>query len=216
MSKQELPLRIGLYGISAETISEGDQGYCWFPVGKFDLKTGGREWVRVEVTAMETVRANRDVVVANEQGDVKEATPVELSFEREEGGYERVTEEYESALPIRNFGSGDHKKWGFKEYTAAATRNDIADGLTAPHDLTPDSGKTLVVQNILIFASADSTVTIQGGDGTTYYTIYKAYLAANGGSNAFNLGIPLKQADDKLYITVTAGNVSVTIVCDQK
>jgi hypothetical protein len=107
-----------------------------------------------------------------------------------------------------------HEKWGQKVYTVATTRDDIADGLTEPQDLTPDSGKRLVVQGIFLFANADSDVTIEGGDGTAYYTIYKAYLPANGGSNLNNLGIKLNK-EDKLYVTVSAGSVSVTITADQ-
>lgn len=98
-SKQEIPLTVGLLGISTEAISQSKWGYCLFPVGPYDMKTGQREWVRVRIHAMEDIRKERDVVVANPQGDVKEHTPVELSYEKEVGGYERVGES--TPLPIK-------------------------------------------------------------------------------------------------------------------
>lgn len=134
MPEQELPLRVGLKGISTEAISEGEQGWCWFPVGHYDVETGQRIWVRVKVTAMEAVRANRDIMVANEQGEVKEATPVELSYEKLVGGYQRVTERYK--LPVTEA----HVYDDYKEldFTATETSYEIGE---AAHEADLDVPK---------------------------------------------------------------------------
>lgn len=90
-------LEIAVKGISLEAISKGKQGYCMLSLGKIDeTKQGGRKWVRKKVTAMEDIRANHEVIVANMQGEVKET--VELVYEKHSGELQRVGEKY--PLPI--------------------------------------------------------------------------------------------------------------------
>jgi len=94
-----IPIKMGMLGMSIDDISHGKQGWVKLPLGGRDATmAGGRVWVRVKVTALEDVRANRDIIVANEQGDIKEHTPVELSYEKSEGGYQRVGANY--PLPV--------------------------------------------------------------------------------------------------------------------
>ena len=98
-SDRYIPIKMGMLGMSIEDIDQGKQGFVKLPLGPRDLTMeGGREWVKVKVTALEAVRANRDIIVANEQGEVKEHTPVELSYEKTEGGYQRVGAE--NPLPV--------------------------------------------------------------------------------------------------------------------
>lgn len=198
-----------MLGLSINTIAVGKWDFVWMPIGIRDsTMAGGRVWVRVRMQAIEAIREQREIIVCNDQLGIKEHTPVELSYQTTAGPYQRVTEVY--PLPVT---FGQHTKWGSYEYTAAATRSDIASLLSSPHSLTPTSGYTLIIENILLFADAASDVTIEGGDGTTYYAIYKAYLGAGGGSNIFNLGVKLRNTTDKIYVTVTAANTSITIVC---
>ena len=92
-------ITVGMQGISAESIASGKRGFCWFPIGKPDAAYhGGKAWVRVQIHAIEDIREQRDVIVADDQGGVKEHTPVELSYQSREGPYQRVTED--SPLPV--------------------------------------------------------------------------------------------------------------------
>lgn len=100
-SEIEIPVEIGMMGFSLEDITAGKQGYCVMPLGARDsTKWGGRKWARIKLTAMEEVRANRDIIVGNEQGDIKEHTPVELSYEKSTGGYQRVGDNF--PLPVKS------------------------------------------------------------------------------------------------------------------
>lgn len=89
------PLKVGMLGLSIDAINVGEWGYVYLPLGKRDATVaGGREWIRIRVQALETIRAERDIIIANAMGEVKEHTPVELSYQKLEGGYQRVTEAY--------------------------------------------------------------------------------------------------------------------------
>lgn len=95
MAKQVVPLHVGMLGWSAEAISKDESGYCYFPVGEIDETfLGGRKWVKLRLTASEDVRAEKDIIVADTISNVKEHTPVELSYERAAGGFQRVTEQF--------------------------------------------------------------------------------------------------------------------------
>ncbi len=94
MGKGQPSLPVGLVGISCETIDNKKKGWCWFPVGEYDPKLRRVSWIRCEVTAIEDIRANRDVIIANDQEGCKEHTPVELSYQSRAGPYQRVTEDY--------------------------------------------------------------------------------------------------------------------------
>jgi hypothetical protein len=96
---QEIPLVVGMLGWSAQAISKGKSGKVWFPVGKIDPSfIGGRKWVKLRVTALEDVREKRDIIVADEELNVKEHTPVELSYQTTAGPFQRVTET--TPLPV--------------------------------------------------------------------------------------------------------------------
>lgn len=96
---QVIPVVMGMLGMSIEDIDKGTKGYVKLPVGPRDpIMAGGRKWVKLKVTAMEDVRAFRDIIVGNDQGEVKEHTPVELSYEKHIGGYQRVGED--NPLPM--------------------------------------------------------------------------------------------------------------------
>jgi len=67
-----------MLGWSAENIKRGEDGYVWFPTGPKDPRYRyGYVWQKHRVTAMEDVRAYREVVVVDEREYVKEHTPVE-------------------------------------------------------------------------------------------------------------------------------------------
>ena len=85
-------LRIGLQGLSLEAINKGKLGIASFPTGPLDPTIGQREWETFQVEAFEDIREKRDIIVTDNQGRVKEHTPVELSYEKSGGGYQRVTE----------------------------------------------------------------------------------------------------------------------------
>jgi hypothetical protein len=108
---QVIPVEMGMLGMSLEDITSSTKGYVRLPVGPRDLTmAGGRKWVKLKVMAMEDVREFRDVIVGNEQGEVKEHTPVELSYELATGGYQRVGEL--NPLPVvSNQGVYDDFAW---------------------------------------------------------------------------------------------------------
>lgn len=93
--KSEVPIQVGMRGISIDEIDAGKQGYVLLPLGPLDPTIwGGRKLVRMRVTTMEKVRSWRDIIVGNEQKQIKEHTPVEISYELAAGGYQRVGEDY--------------------------------------------------------------------------------------------------------------------------
>uniref|UniRef100_A0A6M3J487 Uncharacterized protein n=1 Tax=viral metagenome TaxID=1070528 RepID=A0A6M3J487_9ZZZZ len=100
-----IPIEIGMMGFSLEDIDQGKKGMCVMPLGVRDsTKWGGRKWVRIKLGAAEAMRANRDIIIANEQGEAKEHTPVELSYQSVDGPYQRVTELF--PLPITGTSRG--------------------------------------------------------------------------------------------------------------
>ena len=169
-----VPVEIGMMGFSVENISQGKKGFCRLPLGERDsTKWGGRKYVRIKLTAMENVRANRDIIVANEQGEIKEHTPVELSYEKHTGGYQRAGENY--PLPT-SMGSK-----AISYYTAICT----AAGNTIL--ITPTSGKKLRIHFYAISNSHAIAATIgmrftDAGDIKHRYT-----LASSGGNTIANL-----------------------------
>lgn len=102
MSEEKIAVTMGMLGMSLENITKGSRGFVMLPLGPRDLTmAGGRKWVKIKVTAMEDVREFRDVIVGNDQGEVKEHTPVELSYEKSpqgSGSYQRVGEDF--PLPV--------------------------------------------------------------------------------------------------------------------
>lgn len=169
--KQELPLRVGLVGLSSESISQDDKGYCWFPVGYYDIKTGQRIWVRVEVTALEPIREFRDVIVANVQGDVKEHTPVELSYEKLAGGYQRATELYK--LPVTEA----HVYDDYKEISFTATETNYTIGTAANEaDATIP---TFEAKSLLLLADQDCLIRFNESDRVQHKLTANVYYSFN-------------------------------------
>lgn len=73
MPDRDSKIVIGLIGMSDAAISVGKRGYCYFPIGKEDpTYRGGRVWKRVKVTAIDDIHANSDVVVVDNQKNVRE------------------------------------------------------------------------------------------------------------------------------------------------
>ena len=94
----------GMLGISVTAIEKGKHGYCLFPVGELHSGyAGGRVWEKVRIHTIEPVREKRDVIVADEQGGVKEHTPVEISYQDRTDAYQRVT--LNNPFPVLNLGT---------------------------------------------------------------------------------------------------------------
>jgi len=71
--KAEVEAVVGMLGWSAEAIPKGSEGYCWAPIGPKDATfLYGRVWIKRRFTALEDVRAYRQIVVADELLRVKE------------------------------------------------------------------------------------------------------------------------------------------------
>lgn len=176
MSNQDkhAPLKVGMLGLSVDTINQGEWGYVYLPLGPRDATVaGGREWVRFKVRALEAIRAERDIIVANAQGDIKEHTPVELSYEKSEGGFQRVTEDF--PLPTTA---------GSKAITYV-TVEATASGNTAL--VTPTSGKKVRV-HYFSYSNKDGVVADVGMRfGSTGDIKHRFVLAASGGSMNANL-----------------------------
>lgn len=200
MSDKEIhiPIKMGMLGMSLEEIAAGKQGWVKLPLGVRDPTSwGGREWIRVKVTAYETVRATRDIIVANEQGEVKEHTPAEISYEKAEGGYERVGENY--PLPT---GGGAAEPF-YKQATASGPTEVLT---------LADKTKQLVIKVLMVFNSGAAAITVYLRDGSTGTARFQATLAANTGY-ALNLtGAHWKlTAGNSLYINLSAaGTVDIS------
>jgi hypothetical protein len=167
-----LPVEMGMLGMSIEDIPAGKKGFVKLPIGVRDpTMAGGRKWVKVKVTAMEDVRAFRDVIVGNDQGEIKEHTPVELSYEKIEGGYQRVGENH--PLPVT---MGKGLVW--THLLATAANNTLI--------VTPATGKYIRV-HFISYGNRHNTLTVVGllFEGGTAMHILP--MAANGGSTAMNL-----------------------------
>jgi len=191
--KQEVPVVVGMLGWSAEAISNGKWGYCWFPVGpKDDRYVGGRAWLRARVQAIEDVRESRDVILATEQQGVKEHTPVELSYEKAVGGFQRVTENF--PLPVT---------MGSRAITYTTVKATAA-GNTAL--VTPTSGKKVRVHWYSISNKQAAVVDVGMRFGTSGDIKHRYALAAEGGNVTANLtDAPWEgSVDEVLYAYLTA------------
>jgi hypothetical protein len=121
---------------------------------------------------MEDVRANRDIIVGNEQGEVKEHTPVELSYEKTAGGYQRVGED--NPLPVT---TGSRAR-AFVTMTVST----IGD----TQILAPQSDHKLVIHYICISSIDVAVADIRFRFGTGAST-HRFGVAANGGTANANL-----------------------------
>lgn len=172
--KQQIPIVLGMLGWSTEAISQGKWGFCWFPVGPKDEKYAhGRVWLRVKVLATEVVREKRDVIVADEQNGVKEHTPVELSYEKALGGFQRVTENY--PLPV----TAGSKAVTHVPLTATAAGNTLI--------ATPSIGKKIRVHWYSISNDHNVTATVGMRFGSSGTIKHEYALAADGGNVIANL-----------------------------
>lgn len=172
--KQEIPLSIGLTGVSLEAISQDDWGYCKFPVGPKDERfKGGRVWVPVKVVAIEPVRERREVTVYDDQKGIKEATPVELSYELAEGGYQRAGEDH--PLPV-TAGS---------KVVNYVTKEATTSGNTAI--VAPSNGKKIRVHYFSISNKHTVLADVGMRFGTSGTITHKFGLAAGGGTVTANL-----------------------------
>ena len=194
---------MGMLGMSIDEIMMGKQGYVKLPLGVRDsTKWGGRKWVRVKVTAMEDVRANRDIIVGNEQGDVKEHTPVELSYEKSEGGYQRAGEDH--PLPV----TAGTKPIPYARITATAIGNTVI--------ATPSIGKKIKVHYYMISNAHAANADVGMRFGTDGDIKHNCLLAASGGNINANL-IDSSWAgavDEPLYaylVAAYAGGVYFTV-----
>lgn len=74
-------LLVGMLGWSAENIAKDDTGLVWFPTGEKDPRWGyGFKWAKQRVKAIEEVRAHVEVIVVDENLNIKEHTPVEVKI----------------------------------------------------------------------------------------------------------------------------------------
>lgn len=199
---QVFPLTIGLLGLSDAAIDSGKQGWCYFPVGKPDpAYAGGRQWIRVKVRATEAVRTQRDVLVATSSLEVKEHTPVELSYQSDAGPYQRVTEQ--SPLTV-TLASRDDVLWASAELTAI--------GDTAIVTPTPSKKVKVVYIGYSNSDTADATVSLKFESGGTER--HKTYLVLGGGNwNAIlAAGAPFVGAADQVLYGVLAAAVAANPV----
>lgn len=193
----QIPIEIGMMGFSLEDVLQGRRGYVIMPLGARDsTKWGGRKWVRTKLTAMEDVRTNRDIIVGNEQGEFKEHTPVELSYEKGEGGYQRVGENYPLPVTVNSVPI---------TYTSA-----IATLIGSTLLITPEGTKKVRVF-FFSYSNADNNQSVCGLRFTTLGSIKHRYsLAANGGASAANIvSCPWDGGEgEALYIVLDAANAS--------
>jgi len=194
-----IPIKMGMLGMSLENITAGKQGWVKLPIGPRDLTmAGGREWVKVKVTAMEDVRENRDIIVGNDQGEIKEHTPVELSYEKLEGGYQRVGE----AHPLPTGG-------GYAEpASVTATASDDTEVKK------PASGKKLSIKFIYVFNSGVASRTVYLHFTTTGDAHFKANLAPQTGYTLNLVGCNWHgEKNEPLYVNLDAvGTINVSVL----
>ena len=194
---------MGMLGMSLEDIADGKQGWVKLPIGPRNTTMwGGREWIRIKVTAMENVRANRDIIVGNDQGEVKEHTPVELSFEKAVGGYQRVGENY--PLPVDG------------AYAKPASIRATSSGNTEVK--APAGGKKLRIKYIEVFNSGAANVIVYLMFTTTGTAHFTKNLAVQTGFNANLIGCNWQGGvNEVLYVNLDAAvNVDVTIMYQEE
>lgn len=172
MDKQVVDLRVGMLGWSAEAIAEGKGGYCYFPVGEKDeTYEGGRVWIKLRVTAAEDIREERDVIVADPELNVKEHTPVELSYERTEGGFQRVTETY--PLPVTE--AQEYDDYVAIAFTASQQKYVIGTQAQAAVATRP----LFEARRLLLFATANCLVRYNGATRVQHLIPANTYLTVD-------------------------------------
>ncbi len=201
----QVPVEIGMMGFSLEDVTKGTKGYVNMPLGARDsTKWGGRRWVRVKLTAMEDVRANRDIIIGNNQGEFKEHTPVELSYGKSEGtGYQRVTEDY--PLPVTT----SSRSMLIKSVTATDSGDTTI--------VSPSAGNKIRVHYFSFSNAHGALATVGLKFGTGGDVIHRFALPASGGAANGNFVDATCEGiiDQVLYVNLAAAYASgvyVTIV----
>ena len=163
------PLKVGMLGLSIDIINQGEWGYVYLPLGPRDSTVaGGREWIRVKVRALESIRAERDIIIANAQGEVKEHTPVELSYQTVEGPYQRVTEAY--PLPIT-----EGYKYG--DYTAISFTTSETSYVIGTDARAAQSTQLLFqAKSLLLYATQDCLVRFDGSSSLQHFVPNGVYI----------------------------------------
>lgn len=173
--KLEKP-KIGMKGISLQAITQGKRGDVALPVGARDsTRDGGRVWEKIKLTAFESVRENQEIVVCNEQGEIKESAGLELSFRQVSGYYEEIGEE--TPMPVTNCSKA------INHYNQMLT----AQGFTEL--IKPSEGKKIRVHWYSISNAHGADVRVgMNWDGVDTTTLkHRYYLAAQGGAVAPNI-----------------------------
>lgn len=181
-SDMQIEIEIGMMGFSAEDIEIKKQGWCYLPLGPRDsTKWQGRKYVRVKMTALENVRANRDIIVATVQGQIKEHTPVELSYDKHpqgNGNYQRVGEDF--PLPVT---------MGSRSISWKALTKTDADATSI---ITPvDAGNKIRVAFLIISNNQATVVDVGIGKSSSLAAdgdfLLRLYIPADGGTVSLNL-----------------------------
>lgn len=190
--KKNAPIKIGMLGLSIDEIDSGKWGYVMLPIGGRDATmAGGREWVRVKVRAMENVRAERDIIVGNLQGEVKEHTPVELAYGLDAGGYQTVGQSY--PLPVREGLINPKIKWN----TRAAAGNILT--------ITPASGKYVSLLGLEVSVDTADEIRLEVLTTTNSWASQFSWYLAN--NTTVNLRLPHMKIKE-LYVGDTSGTAA--------
>ena len=171
------PLKVGMLGLSIDAIDQGKWGYVYLPLGNRDTTfAGGRVWIRIKVRVIESVRAERDIIVANDQGEVKEHTPVELSYQTVTGitigSYQRVTEAY--PLPITD--AYEYDDYTEIDFTSSESNYTIGTNAKAADSSLPS---TFEGKSILFFATQNCKIRFNGLSRVQHYLNSGVYYSFN-------------------------------------